>query len=74
MCLAQGGGETVFNFFFCVRFLASLSNDLARVGVRLKLDVFMSSSLLIKGSEVEAKVHVRLELEGGLIERFYVIG
>ena len=52
---------------FCVRSLTSLSKDLARVWMRLKLEVFMSSSLLIKGPEVKAKVQVRLKLEGGLI-------
>ena len=52
---------------FCVRVLASLSKDLARVGVRLKLEVFISSSLLIQGSELKAKVQVRLTIEGGLI-------
>ena len=36
---------------FCVRILASLSKDLARVGLRLKL---MRPSLLIKGSELKA--------------------
>ena len=45
---------------FCVR-------ALARVGVRLILEVFISSSLLIQGSELKAKVQVRLKIEGGLI-------
>ena len=57
---------------FCVRVLASLSEGLARVWVGLKLEVFMRPSLLIKGSELKAKVQMRLKLEGGLIWRFNI--
>ena len=52
---------------FCFKFLANLLKGLAGVGVRLKLEVFMTSRLLIKGSRPKAKVQVRLKLEGGLI-------
>ena len=55
----QGGGETGFTAF-CSMFLA-------RLGVRLKLEVFLSSNVLINDSEAKGKVQVRLKLEGGFI-------
>ena len=51
----QGGGEIV-STTFCSRFLASLSKDLARVGVRLILEVFISSNVLRIDPEAKGKV------------------
>ena len=62
----QGGGETV-STAFCSRFLASLLKDWARVGVRLILEVFLSSNVLIIDPQAKGKVQVRLKLECGLI-------
>ena len=62
----QGGGETV-STAFCSRFLASLLKDLARVGVRLILVVFISSNVVIIDPEAKGKVKVWLKLECGLI-------
>ena len=47
-CHLQGGGETVLADF-CSRFLASLLENSARVGVRIKLEVFIISNVLING-------------------------
>ena len=62
----QGGGEQ-FLTAFCLKCLVNVLKDLAGVGVQLKLKVFMTSRLLIKGSELNAKVQVWLKLGGGLI-------
>ena len=57
----DGFDSFLFNFF------ASLSKGLARVGVRLILEVFISSTVLIINPEAKGKVQVRLKLECGLI-------
>ena len=62
----QGGGEIV-STAFCSRFLASLLKDLARVWVRLILEVFISSNVVIIDPEAKGKVQVRHKLECGLL-------
>ena len=52
---------------FCLTILDNLLKVLARVGVRLKLEIFLSSRFLIKDSTPKAKVQVRLKLESSLI-------
>ena len=51
---------------FCLSILVSLQKDLVIVGVRLKLEVFLSPSLLKNSPNFKAKVWVRLKLECGL--------
>ena len=62
----QGGGEQ-FLTAFCLKCLVNILKDLAGVGVRLKLKIFMTSRLLIKGSGPKAKVQVWPKLECSLI-------
>ena len=56
-----GGGETTFHSF-----LSKLLGQFMEVRVRLKLEVFLNSTLLENSPNIKAKVWVRLKLECGL--------
>ena len=51
---------------FCLSILVFLQKDLVIVRVRLKLEVFLSSSLLKNSPNFKANVWMRFKLECGL--------